>query len=645
MSMPADAPKDSKSPWECLGPIAGGGTVSGLAISPVRRVLGVLVAPTPHVPLYWAATPCGSFRSYTSGYHWDQYLAGLTTPLLTTLAVAHNGALFAGALDGSLFLSDDFGLSWEPGHVPAALRAPVTAMAASPCFRRDRTVLAATDGAGVLVTRDGGRTWQRSSVHPGCSSALALAVTPDWSEQETVFAATSQGVYLSLDGGRAWHVTGLVPDDDVVDAIAVSTAFESDDTVYVGTEGGRLYHSLDGGLTWELLQARIGDGPVSSLWLARDFAESGRMVSAVGAGIYVSSDRGASWRLAASMPNLVLALAGDERSVIAGLRDAGVWESRDGGLSWAPASGDLAARGFTWLRASGDRLYAIGPQEGVWVWDDRGRSWANLEALTPHLPLTAFCAAGEGVLLVASHTGGILRSADGGETWQTAARAEGVQTLLLVSETGEGWAGTARGELLVSSDGGATWRDGLVPCQGQAILSIAASPHYARDRSLLMGTAIPAEARKPARVAAWRSADGGATWQPIVTETTSAGWLDIAMSSGTQGDPTVQAVLATGPYLLCPPQSDGHRWTSTKVDPSGANVLSVVRTGRIDQGEQLFAATGNGVFRSVDGGHTWNSFMDGLDPRTFMSLALTSCGGKHSLYALSLGGTVWRREL
>src|SRR5512138_1905399 len=136
MKMSPNIRGDSTQPWECLGPIASGGTVSGLAISPVRQVLGFLVAPTPHVPLYWAATPCGSFRSYTSGYHWDQYLAGLSTPLLSALAVAHNGALFAGALDGSLFLSDDFGLTWEPGSVPGDLRAPVTAMVASPNFRQ-----------------------------------------------------------------------------------------------------------------------------------------------------------------------------------------------------------------------------------------------------------------------------------------------------------------------------------------------------------------------------------------------------------------------------------------------------------------------------------------------------------------------------
>ncbi|RPJ43351.1 MAG: hypothetical protein EHM21_11665, partial [Chloroflexi bacterium] len=585
MNMPANSRGDSKQPqerpWEHLGPIASGGTVSGLAISPVRQVHGVFVAPTPHIPLYWSATPCGSFRSYTSGYHWDQHLAGLTTPLLNTLAVAHNGALFAGALDGSLFLSDDFGLTWETGNVPEDLRAPVIALAASPSFRRDQTVLAGTDGAGILVTRDGGRNWQASRRHLHSASVLALAVTPDWEKQAIAFAATPQGVYISLDGGRQWRATSLRTDQDAVAALAVSPAFESDQTIYAGTEAGRLYQSRDGGRTWDLLRAAagnslLGDGPVSSLWLARDFAESGRMVCGVASSIYVSSDRGQSWSLAASLPDLVLVLAGDERSVIAGLRDAGVWESRDGGLTWASATGDLAARDFAWLKVIEDRLYAVGPLEGVWVSEDGGTSWARLPGIVPHLPLTAISMARADVMLAASHTGDILRSTDRGDTWHTTGQAHGLQALLLAPGSADGWAGTAQGELLVSHDDGATWQDGGAPCPGQSILSFAASPDYARDHSLLMGAAVPASIHRPAHIDVWRSTDSGATWRQVAAQPTSAGWLDIAMPSGMHQDPTARAILATGQHLLYPSQSEGSAWVPTLVDPSGANVLSVV---------------------------------------------------------------------
>jgi len=645
MSMSIDALRDSKEPWEYLGPISGGGTVLGLAISPVRDVLGVLVSPTPHIPLYWAATSCGIFRSYTSGKRWTQHLADLTTPLLSSLTVAINGYLFAGALDGSLFYSNDFGLTWEPGKVPRELRAPVTAMVASPNFRRDRAAFAATASAGVLVTRNAGKSWEDSSFGLAGSSVLALAVSPDWPSRETMLAATTEGVYISLNGGRAWRETELMLDDDVVDALAVSPAFESDRTVYAGTERGSLFHSVDGGRIWVLLHTEVGEGPVNSLWLAPDFAESGRIVCGVGADIHVSSDRGKSWRLAAETPSSILVLTGDERSVLAGLHDAGMWESLDGGLSWMPASGNLSARGFAWLKVSGNNLYAIGPQEGVWVSADGGRAWKSLPGVEPYLPLTAACVAHENALLVASQSGGVLRSTDNGKTWETVSQTPGVRALLLVPETGDGWAGTMEGKLLISRDGGATWQDGASPCYGQEILSIVASPSYVDDHTLLMGTAIAGTITKPARVALWRSTNDGATWRQITAQNTSARWVDIVMSSGVLDNPAEQAVVATGPYCLRPLRQAKDVWLSTTVDPSGANTMSVVSIGELDRGGALFAATGTGVFRSIDGGRTWHLYTEGLGSQSFISLALVSEEKKHSLYALSLGGIIWKRDL
>jgi len=626
--------------WKRLGPVAGGGTVASLAISPVRRVLGVLVSPTPHIPLYWAATSCGVFRSYTSGVQWKQYLAGLTTPSLSALAVALNGYLFAGAIDGSVFYSNDFGLNWQPGVVKSGQSAPVTAMVASPNFRQDHAGYAATAGAGILMTRDAGKTWRDASSGLGSRVVLALAASPAWAKRETMFAAAADGVYISRNAGRAWRRLALDLDDDVAAALAVSPAFESDSTVYVGTEGGRLYRSMDGGREWTALQPEIGEGGIGALWLARDFGVSGRMVCGAGAELYVSSDWGASWQLAAQTPGAVLALTGDERSVIAGLHDAGVWESRDAGLSWQPATGDLAARSYAWLKAAGDSLYAIGPQEGVWLANGDG-DWRGLTGLEAHLPLTAACTIREDALLVASTAGDLLRSTDRGQTWEVVGAAPGAQALLLSPDTDDGWAGTADGRLLVSHDSGATWQDVGTPCQGQAILSLAASPRFKDDRTLLMGTAIPASDGVEARVGVWLSTDAGAAWRLAPTQPTSARWADIAMSAGAPGEPLPQALVAAGPYVLRPMQTLDGGWESAIVDPAGANVLSVVSAG---EGE-FYAATTTGVFKSNGGGRAWRPFVEGLPEQTYVGLAAAQRGEKRCLYALSLGGVVWAREL
>jgi len=620
--------------WEYLGPISTGGTVFGLAISPV-----------PSVPAYWAATSCGVFISRDGGQTWAQSLRGLTTPLLSAIGVAPNGALFAGALDGNLFVSLDFGLTWKAGLVPQELKATVTAVLASPKFSEDGTAFAATDGGGLLATRNSGNSWEDSSFGIGDATILTIAAAPDWSRNETMFAATPDGIFISRNGGRAWRETGFMGADEIVSVLAVSPAFDQDQTVFAGTEEGALYRSRDGGRTWKILQEGLGQGPINCLWAAPDFAESQRLVAGVGAEVLVSTDAGETWHSAAHLPGALLSLAGDGRVLLAGLYDAGVWKSTDAGETWASASAEFAARGFASLAAVGGRLYAIGPQEGLWRAEAPGGSWRRLTGLDPYLPLSGRALNAPDNLLVAGQEHGILRSTDGGETWALVCERQNVQALALAPDGLLAWAGTAEGQLLVSRDGGQTWQEAGVPAGGQEILSIAVSPAFAQDRTLFLGTHIPATGNTPARVALWRSRDGGETWQQLTTQTTDARWVDIAMPIGVFDEVASQAVLATGAYCLRPLRRAKDVWISSRVDPKGANVLSVLAIGEIDHGAVLYAATGNGIFSSIDSGRTWQPFSEGLGADSFISIIAAANGQPEALYALSLGGIVWRYAL
>lgn len=634
MSISKEALKENTKAWERLGPIADGGTIFGLAISPV-----------PDVPRYWAATSCGIFISDDGGKTWKQNLNGLTTPLLSTIAVAPNGALFAGSLEGDLFTSFDYGKTWQIGLAPQESRFTVTAILPSPNFRSDGTAFAATDGGGLLVTRGSGKSWEESSFGLGSANVLALASPPDWSRREIMFLANTEGVYISTNGGRSWRETELMLTDDVVDVLAVSPAFERDHTVYAGTEGGKLYCSKDGGRTWDLLQSQIGEGSINCLWLLPDFAESGRMVAAIGPMIYTSEDRGSSWKAATNLPGTVLVLTGEGNKVLAGLYDMGVYQSEDGGATWAPLPGGLSARGFARMIVSADKLYAMGPQEGLWVSEDEGQTWRGLSSLASQLPLSSAFVQAADKLFIASQQSGILCSRDGGNSWEVVSQMPNVQALVLLAGGNVGWAGTTEGKLLATQDGGNTWREAESPCAGEEILSIVASPLYAQDRTLLMGTASRATPTKPARVALWRSTNGGATWRQVTTQVTTARWVDIALPLGVAESAAEQAVLATGPYCLRPLRRAKDVWISTQVDPSGANALSVIAQGEVDRGGILFAATGSGVYRSIDGGRTWHAFTDGLGAGSFISLALVRRGEVDVLYAMSLGGSVWKREL
>ncbi|MEA3408523.1 MAG: hypothetical protein U9R48_10680 [Chloroflexota bacterium] len=632
MSISRETLADSQEAWEYLGPIANGGTVFGVAVSPVSDI-----------SLCWAATGCGIFMSEDDGKTWVQNLEGLTTPLLSTLAVAPNGALFTGALNGEIFASFDYGKRFERGLVPSELQATVTDLVASPNFREDGTVFAATDGGGVLVSRSSGDRWEDSSFGLGDLTVLALVTTPDWSDREIMFAATTDGVFTSRNGGRAWRETELMLyGEDIVDVIAVSPAFDEDRTVYAGTEGGDVYRSTNGGRAWTLLQKEVGEGPVNCLWLSPDYAETKRVIVGAGDTLLVSSDGGESF-VTKEMPGTVLALNGDEGLLLAGLHNDGIWRSADAGDTWEPAE-SFAARGFARLVPADGCLYAMGPQEGLWLSDDKGQSWRPLEGLVSYLPLSDLSVPAADIVFVVSQEYGILRSLDGGMSWNLVQEREGIGALLVL-DNGDGWAGTVEGRLLLTHDGGETWQDVESPCEGQEILSLVASPNYAQDRTLFMGTSIPAQGSRGARVALWRSTNGGADWRQVTTQVTSARWADIAMPVGVGEGVSGQAVVATGPYCLRPLRRAKDVWISTKVDPDEANTLSVVAVGEVDEGGVLVAATGNGIYRSIDGGRTWQPFSKGLTATSFVSIVGVQNEARADLYALSLGGTLWRRGI
>lgn len=235
-----------------------------------------------------------------------------------------------------------------------------------------------------------------------------------------------------------------------------------------------------------------------------------------------------------------------------------------------------------------ERLWAGAAGGGVWSSPDGGRSWQHLWhdqqslnigalAVDPHHPDVIYCGTGEANLSADSHPGvGLFRSLDAGQTWQQIATADTAgglprrigalavdpfrrEHLLAGGLTHGDGGGTG---LFVSADAGVTWA--RVPVIGTNAYRCHDVRFHPRTAGLVYAT-ISAQGMNNG---IWRSADGGATWQQLRTGLPSP---DLALR-------TSLALAPSAPEVVYALMSTGGR-------PS--RVL--------------------GVFRSSDGGDTWES--------------------------------------
>jgi photosystem II stability/assembly factor-like uncharacterized protein/DNA-binding beta-propeller fold protein YncE len=224
----------------------------------------------------------------------------------------------------------------------------------------------------------------------------------------------------------------------------------------------------------------------------------------------------------------------------------------------------------------------------------------------------------------------------------------------------------ALGQILRSTDGGASWAllHGLPPSPAwsPAHYSLALSPNYARDRTLFLG----GYAGESAGLGVWRSTDGGDTWVPTwqglthlrvgrvvaspgyaedgtvlaycryqlfwrgeagssVFRSTDRGasWAQVATYSDAGGTPPLPQPEELLPY---PPadvrfqvgnygeyvlrSSDGGRIWRSVLRPAQPGLSKIVPSPAFEQDGQVFALAPFVLYRSTDGGLTWQAAAD-----------------------------------
>ncbi len=272
--------------------------------------------------------------------------------------------LVAGDSNGKIYRSADSGSSWSVVYSGRSSILVIAYDSLSP-----NVVLAGTQAAGVVVSRDGGATWAAAS---GTSSRSVRAVA---FARTLMFAATDHGVYTSADGST-WAASGLSTVS--LDAVAVEAVNDPVRAV-VGGDGTAgsipMYQSLDAGATWAQMTpsisgtviTRLTTGPLPAKSVVRP------LVVGTNTGLFISADNGATFTPLS-------------------------------GASLLP-SVDYTQAGFT--SAHFDRFYVAsdgggGGTGGLWATADSGQHFSSLQPPVPSITALAVSRDEQPVLYVAT---------------------------------------------------------------------------------------------------------------------------------------------------------------------------------------------------------------------------------------------------
>ena len=305
---------------------------------------------------------------------------------------------------------------------------------------------------GLYFSYDGGATWTNQAEMRG-QSIRALAASP--SDPNILVAGTLQGIFRSTDGGQRWNRISPSENAEIHNVESIAIDPKDPGIIYAGT-WHLPWKTNDGGEHWDSIkQGIIDDSDVFSIIV--DPATPATVFASACSGIYKSTNAGLHFDKIQGIP----ASARRTRKL---LQDAN--------------NLDIVFAGTT---------------EGLFRSVDAGKTWVRTTGPEVIVNDVEIDAANPKRMLIATDRGGVLASADGGDTFHSSNRgfsarqvtsikrdAKRPETIFVGVVNDKDWGG-----IFQSDNGGQSWiqrSDGL---EGRDVFSIGQAP----DGTMIAGTA------------------------------------------------------------------------------------------------------------------------------------------------------------
>jgi uncharacterized protein (TIGR03437 family) len=552
----------------------------------------------------------------------------------------------------------------ESGHVSAILTDS----------RNPEWILIAAGGGGIWRSKDGGAGWQplADNLPSLASSALALDERTGalyYGTGDQCCDSYGAGIFRSPDGGVTWiNSNGWDQDRNKPQFVGGITprilVHPLDSRTLFAARNSGLWFSGDGGERWaRLVPGFISDAAIDSSNPSRIYAAVGATLGDASNGLYRSNNGGMNWERVPGLPfgsgigRMSIALAPSNPLVIyaALVRSSdqqlsGVYRSSDGGNSWtrlpAPAAlFDSAGQGQGYF----DNYVAVDPRDpnvvylgGVELWKstDGGAAWRVLsltaDGRTRIIHEDQFSIAfkpGNPDTVYVGNEGGIYRSPDGGNSWQSLNTGLPITQFNFVAVHPQNpliVLGGTQGQGLVRFNGSSIWAELIRGDAGQIVFDPSDPDvvYVAKQRFRLMRSG-PGDVFTQVS-AGINSADRVSFYPPITVQ------------------PGNTPVLYFGTYRLWASSNRGDTWTAVSGDLTNGGTLTAIAVspdGSIYSGSsdgRISVSNGSGSSRSGGGLPNRTVTSIAVDPRLPGTAYLTVWGfGTGHVFRTADAGYTW----
>jgi photosystem II stability/assembly factor-like uncharacterized protein len=408
----------------------------------------------------------------------------------------------------------------------------------------------------------------------------ALALSPAYATDKTVFIVIADHLRKSTDGGYSWKelVNGL-DHKNLLSSIAISPSFISDRSIFVSSDGDGIYQSKDAGKSWKKVNRGLDSRNIGMVSISSVNYNGTAFAAGTETSLYKTKDDGKHWFKVldqAQITSLAFWPEPDKKQIFAGDANGNLYFSNDNGSNW-------------------DKIY-------------NDKSLGRINSIVVVLSYDE-----DHSIFIGTEKKGVLKASDGVTSFRPINRGlperANIQSLVLVP--GDGitptiFASTWHEAVFRSTDGGENWKkyDKGLTKNSQANSDKYRSPHFRSVRA----------AKSPSKDkfvflagfdGLFKSTNAGHNWFEL--ETLPVGLIKgLAVSPGSGNNTIAITTYGGGAYLS---EDNGNSWFVCNRGLKTTRLSDIVFSPDYQTDKTIHSASIDFLLKSTDSGKNWQKII------------------------------------